>query len=135
MIVLDASLFIASIAPAEAHHPVARALLAGFPEDEPFVVPSLFRVEVIAALSRRNAPEAWLDLIDARLRGPRFLTVPLEAEVLDQATAVARRAKVRGYDAVYAAVALNRSLPLATLDPELVNRLAAAYPDLAVVTS
>lgn len=133
MIVLDASLFIASITPTEPRHAVARALLARYPEDQPYIVPALFRVEVAAALSRRNAPDAWLDLVDARIRGPRFLAVALDSDVLEQATAIARRAKLRGYDAVYAAVALARGLPLATLDLEVVARLAAAYPDLVVV--
>lgn len=133
-VVLDASLFVSSISPGEARHAAARALLAGFPDDEPFVVPSLFRVEVIAALSRRNESEALIDLVDARLRGPRFLAVALDSQLLDQATAVARRARLRGYDAVYVALAMIRSQPLATLDRELVDRLASTYPDLSVVT-
>ena len=130
---LDASLFIASISPGEARHPAARALLAGFAQDVPFVVPALFRVEVIAALSRRNESDAFIDLVDARLRGPRFLAVAIDGPLLDLAIGVARRARLRGYDAVYAALALARSQPLATLDRELAERLAVHYPDLVVI--
>lgn len=73
--------------------------------------------------------------MDARLRGPRFLPVALDSELLDQATAIARRARLRGYDALYAALARMRAQPLATLDRALIDRLAGAYPDLSVVTA
>lgn len=52
-VVLDASLFLAVISLNEIHHESARKLYDGMPADRPFIVPVLFRIEVLSALSPR----------------------------------------------------------------------------------
>ena len=49
-VVLDAAVFVAAISPSEIHHAAARELYDTAPEDRPFLVPSVFRTEVLAAL-------------------------------------------------------------------------------------
>lgn len=100
----------------------------------PYVVPAIFRLEVIAAFARRGESDALLDAVDALVRGPRFHTVALEADLLDLALRVGRRARLRAYDAVYGALALSRGEALYTLDLELEQRLADAFPEVPVVT-
>lgn len=129
--VLDASVFVAAISPAERHHAEARALFEGHPEAAPFLVPALFRVEVVAALARRGESDEALELVDALVQGPRFHAVDVDAALLGEAARVARRARLRAYDAVYAALALLKAAPLYTLDTEVRDRLRAAYPHLA----
>ena len=79
----------------------------------------------------------WLaadDAVDALVRGPRFHTVALEADLLDLALRVGRRARLRAYDAVYGALALSRGEALYTLDLDLEQHLADAFPEVPVVT-
>jgi predicted nucleic acid-binding protein len=132
--VLDASLFLAKISPAEKHHVLASQLYDSAPETQRFVVPALFRVEVLAALARRNERDEVLDIVDAIVSGPRFYPVALEAPLLERAAEVARSARLRAYDAVYAALALERDAALVTLDRDVCSKLDAAFPEIVVVT-
>ncbi len=102
-VVLDASLFLAAISPAEIHHAPAKTLFDRHPEDRPFLVSSLFRVEVLAALSRRGASRELIDTVDVVVSGLRFHAVPIDAALIDSAAHVARSARLRAYDAVYVA--------------------------------
>lgn len=131
--VLDASVFVSAVSPAERRHALARALLDRLPPATPWLVPALFRVEVLAALARRGESAELLDLIDAIVRGPRYWAAPLDAALLDRAARVAREARLRAYDAVYVALALERGVPLCTLDAELGERAAATFPGLQVL--
>lgn len=130
--VLDASVFIAAISPTERHHHRARRLFDSHPDTEQFLVPDLFRVEVIAGLSRRGEPADLLDTVDAVIRGPRFHACPLDAELLERAVHVARIARLRAYDAVYVALALMWNEPILTLDGEVAERSGASFADLRV---
>ncbi len=131
--VLDASLFVAAISPVERHHARARALFDSLPESEPFLVPDLFRVEVMAALARRGEPSDLLDAVDALVRGPRFCPQALDEALLERTVHVARIAGLRAYDALYVALALAWSQPLYTLDEDLASRSRTAFADLQVV--
>ncbi len=131
--VLDASVFVAAISPTERHHHLARTLFDRHPDSAPYLVPDLFRVEVLAALSRRGEPIELLDTVDAIVRSPRFHSCPLDEQLLEEAVHVARVARLRAYDAVYVALALTRGEPLVTLDAELVSRSRAAFSNLGVV--
>ncbi len=130
--VLDASLFVAAISPAEVHHVQARELYESHPEDMPFRVPSIFRVEVLAALSRRGESAELLDLVDAVVRGPRFVQSPLTPALLERAVGVAREARLRAYDAVYVALALDCESPIYSLDADLRARVEVAFPEVVV---
>jgi len=131
--VLDASVFVAAISPAESHHRQARLLFDSHADSAPYLVPELFRVEVIAALARRGEPPELLDTVDAIVRSPRFYSCPLDEILIEEAVHVARVARIRAYDAVYVALALNRGEPLFTLDGDVGSRSQSAFPDLAVI--
>jgi predicted nucleic acid-binding protein len=130
--ILDASVFIAAISPSERHHRHARLLFDSHPDSAQFLVPDLFRVEVIAGLARRGEPTELLDTVDALVRGPRFYACPLDEDLLGEAVRVARLARLRAYDAVYVALALARGEPLFTLDGEVASRCQVSFPDLRV---
>lgn len=130
--VLDASVFIAAISPTERHHHRARRLFDSHPDTEQFLVPDLFRVEVIAGLSRRGEPADLLDTVDAVISGPRCHACPLDGELLERAVHVARIARLRAYDAVYVALALMWNEPILTLDGEVAERSGASFADLRV---
>jgi predicted nucleic acid-binding protein len=134
MSVLDASVYVAYLSPSEHHHEQALRLWDGYPPEEPFAVPAVFRLEVIAAMARRGESSDVLDAIDALARGPKFEAVPLSGGLLDTAARVARAARLRAYDALYAALALERGCPLLTLDGDVARRLGKVFPDLEVRT-
>lgn len=133
--VLDVSVFIAAISPTERHHHRARRLFDGHPDTEQFLVPELFRVEVIAGLSRRGEPADLLETVDAVIRGPRFHARPLDGELPERAVHVARVARLRAYDVVYVALALMWNEPILTLDGEVVERSSASFGELRVFGS
>jgi len=128
--VLDASVFIAAVSPLEVHHAQAQALYGTQPDHTPFVVPAIFPLEVISGLARRGEPEALIDHIDALIHGPRFHAVAVDAELLDVANQVTRLARLRAYDALYVAVALDHDGPLLTLDQDLIRRVRAVLPQV-----
>jgi predicted nucleic acid-binding protein len=131
--VLDASVFVAAISPTERHHRDARQLFDSHPDTEPYLVPGLFRVEVLAALARRGESAELLDTVDALVLGPRFYVCSLDEALLVRAGQVARAARLRAYDAVYVALALERGVPLFTLDREVVLRCREVFPEFGVV--
>jgi len=133
--VLDASVLVATLSPAEIHHREARRLFDSVPERQAFLVPSIFRVEVLAAMARRGEPEDVLDTVDALVSGPRFYAHPINDDLMDRAVVVARRARVRAYDALYAGLALLQAAALLTLDGDVVQRLSVSFPELKVVSS
>lgn len=131
-IVLDASVFVATLSPVERHHAVAMALYALRPPDESFLVPGVFRLEILAALTRKGAPEALIDTADAQVRGPAFRSVPVSGALLDDAGTLARATGLRAYDALYAALAWRREATLLTLDQDVLRRLSDRDPALDV---
>lgn len=131
--VLDASVFVAAISPTERQHRTARQLFDSHPDSAPYLVPELFRVEVLAALARRDEPPELLDTVDAIVRSPRFHGCPLDEALLAMAVQVARTARLRAYDAVYVALALTHREPLFTLDLDVGLRSKASFPELVVV--
>jgi predicted nucleic acid-binding protein len=133
--VLDASVFVAAISPNERHHTQAVALFESHPADSPYLVPSLFRLEVLSAFARRRESEDFLELVDALVRGPRFYVCAVDTALLDEAARMARRAGLRAYDAVYAALARTRDTELHTLDEELATRLTRGVPEVRVRTA
>jgi predicted nucleic acid-binding protein len=131
-IVLDASVLVATLSPAERHHDLARRLYAIRPPAVPFLVPAVFRVEVLSALRRQGAPTELIDAADALVRGPTFRSAAVAAGLLDDAATLARAAGLRAYDALYAALAWRQQAVLLTLDREVVARLQSCYPEIDV---
>ena len=67
------------------------------------------------------------------MSGPRFYAVALDASLLERATQVARTARLRAYDAVYLALALNRNAALLTLDSEVRAKMAESFPQVNLI--
>lgn len=95
------------------------ALAAG----ERLAAPTLLRVEVAAAIRRLTGKEELgaAALVELEESGVVDL-VPLDAERSDRAARIALRAAVRGADAVYLELALDRGEPLVTWDRQQLDR-------------
>jgi predicted nucleic acid-binding protein len=64
----------------------------------------------------------------------RLHSIAVEPPLLERAALVARAARLRAYDAVYAALALEQSAALVTLDGDVCSRLMATFHELVLGT-
>lgn len=125
MYVIDASVHVADARPQEPHHAEARTLLARLAEDKQAVyLPEIVLAEVAAAVVRGtgNSPLAER-LVAALRRVPHFQFIPVDSELGDLAAQVAAQCRLRGCDAVYAALAQQKNVPLITLDHQQRQRV------------
>jgi predicted nucleic acid-binding protein len=125
---IDASVFLNAFNPYEAGHEESHRLLAQFQEQAtPIIAPTLLLPEVAAAVSRGREDENLAREFAISLsRLPHLVLVPSDTALAQQATDVAARYRLRGSDAVYAAVALRFGSTLVTLDREQRERVAEA---------
>ena len=122
---VDASVFLNAFHPYEQGHQASHELLAQLQQRTlPIIVPTLLLPEVSAAISRGRRDEALArGFALALTRLPHLIMVPLDETLARQAMDVAAGYRLRGSDAVYAAVALRFGTTLVTLDREQQERL------------
>jgi predicted nucleic acid-binding protein len=127
---VDASAFLNAFNPYEAGHEDSYRLLARFQEEAtPIVVPAVLLPEVAAAISRGRENEALAREFAAALgRLPHLVLIAVDAVLAQQAAEIAAQFRLRGSDAVYAAVALRFGSTLVTLDREQRERVGAVIP-------
>jgi predicted nucleic acid-binding protein len=125
---VDASVFLNAFNPYELGHEDSRRFLAWLQERAtPIIVPTLLLPEVAAAVSRgRGDPELARRFAGALSRLSHLILVPLDETLAQQAADAAAQYRLRGSDAVYAAVALRFGSTLVTLDREQHDRVAPA---------
>jgi predicted nucleic acid-binding protein len=131
MYTLDTSVFINAVEPHEQDYAMSRKLLGQIRTRQlRVIVPTLVMVEVAGTVSRlRDATRAQrLTELLVRLRMVTF--VPLDDGLARQAAALAAAHRLRGADAVYAAVAQQFSTTLVSRDREHLSRLAGIVPVL-----
>jgi predicted nucleic acid-binding protein len=124
--VLDASVAVAFLRPGDVHYERAvafvRPVLTGI---HSIVVPSIFEVEVSAALARasvsgsdiRTFVGAFLDRAEVITLGPKAAR---------KASRVAQACKLRGMDAIYVWLAQREEAPLVTFDLQVLERAGAS---------
>lgn len=127
---VDASVFLNAFNPYEAGHEESRRLLARMQHEAvPIIVPTLLLPEVAATIARGRDDADLARRFAARLRQlPHLVLVPVGETLAVQAAGVAAQHRLRGSDAVYAAVALRFGSTLVTLDQEQRSRVAAVIP-------
>lgn len=122
--IVDASVWVASVLDKDAHHDVCLAFMHRFVKERQIaVVPLLVWPEIAGAVARRTEdPERGnkvAELIAAKtwVRG-----VPLDASLAHESMLLAARLRLRGADAVYVSLAAAYHEPLLTLDAEMLER-------------
>lgn len=124
-VTVDASVFVNAFSPDEDGSDASLEFLSRLrEEDTPLVQPTLLFPEVIASIARKqDDTQAALELAE-ELRGfPKLTLVDLDEDFASYASEVAAKHRLRGSDAVYAAVALRFGAELITLDKEQLERL------------
>ena len=127
---VDASVFLNAFNPRESGSEVSKEVLARLQSQAvPLISPTLVLPETAAAISRgQDRPELARQFALALQRLPHLILVPLDPILAQQAVEMAARARLRGSDAVYAAVALRFGTELITLDKEQLDRLPKLLP-------
>lgn len=130
---VDASVFLNAFNPYEPGHPDSRRFLSQLQEQAtPIVVPTLLLPEVAAAIGRGRQDETLARSFASGIeRLPHLIWVPLDRTLAQQAVDAAAQFRLRGSDAVYAAVALRFGSTLVTLDQEQGERVKAAVASLS----
>jgi predicted nucleic acid-binding protein len=125
---IDASVFVNAFNPIEPGHAQSSHLLALLKDSgTPVIVPTLVLPEVAAAIARGRDDAALARSFAAALQDlPHLVFVPLDVMLAQRAAELAAQYRLRGSDAVYAAVALRFGSALVTLDRQQKERVAAA---------
>ena len=127
---VDASVFVNAFSPTEAGSDksfefITQLRNAGIP----LVQPTLFLPEVVASIARRkNNTELALELARDLEEFSNLTLVSLDETIAKLAVEIAAKHRLRGSDAVYAAVALRFGTQLVTLDREQLERLPKVLP-------
>jgi predicted nucleic acid-binding protein len=125
---IDASVFVSAFTPSETAHQASKRFMANVRDlATPIVVPVLVLPEISAALSRgQGKPELAKAFVRELGNLPNTTFVDLNKSIADLAVSIAADYRLRGSDAVYAAVAVRFGAELITLDREQLHRLRKA---------
>ncbi len=125
MYTVDASVHISALNPAESSSADSRVFLAHVQSQHiPLYSPTLLVVETAAAVARALDDTDRAVALAAVLRDwPNQTLVPLDGALAARAANLAAAARLRGADAVYAAVAQQYGTTLVTLDRQQLDRL------------
>lgn len=124
-VTIDASVFVNAFSPAESGSDKSLEFISGLKEQNiPMILPVLVLPEIAAALSRRQgSSDAALRLVAEIKSFPGITFIDVDESMANLAADIAANHRLRGSDAVYAAVALRFGTELITLDGEQLDRL------------
>ena len=128
MFVVDASVHIADMRPAEPYHPEARAFLDHVRQTGKLAYgPMTVLAEVAAGIARGTGQPGLARRLTGLLqRVPNFIFTPVDKALGGLAAELAAERQMRGGDAVYVALALQLGAILVTLDDEQRQRAPTA---------
>ena len=121
---IDASVFISAFILSEPQHQVSRACLDQLVQNQATIFcPTLALVETASAIARVTGDEKHaIAFASALANFPNMELIALDEMLAQKAVSCGAMAKLRGADAVYAAVAEDASCLLITWDKELLLR-------------
>lgn len=123
-VTVDASVFVNAFSPTEEGSDQSLKFIIQLrTEGIPILQPTLFLPEVIASVARKKGDaELALELAKELRNFSSLILIPLDENLADFASEVAANNRLRGSDAVYAAIALRFGTELITLDREQLDR-------------
>lgn len=125
VVTIDASVFVNAFSPLEPGSDESLGFISRLKQQNtPIIVPVLVLPEIVAALSRRQGnPESAFRLAQEIRSFPAITFITVDENLANLAMDIAANHRLRGSDAVYAAVALRFGTELITLDKEQLERL------------
>ena len=117
-VTIDASVFVSAFTPTEPGHQASKSFMLSTREQSiPIIVPILVLPEISAAISRgQGKPELGKAFVQELRSFPNTTFIDVDETVAYLAVDIAASNRLRGSDAVYAAVALRYGTELITLD-------------------
>ncbi|GAB4495874.1 MAG: hypothetical protein Fur0016_15180 [Anaerolineales bacterium] len=122
---IDASVFVSAFTPSEAAHQISKAFMRQVRDASlPILVPTLLIPEIAAAIGRgQGKPDLGYAFALQVSRYPNVTLISLDENLAESAAEIAANHRLRGSDAVYAAVARRFAATLVTLDAEQLERV------------
>jgi predicted nucleic acid-binding protein len=129
-VTIDASVFVNAFSPVEVGSDKSLVFILQLGKQNiPIIQPVLVLPEIAAALSRRQgSSEAALQLVKEIKSLPSITFINVDESISSLAVDIAANNRLRGSDAVYAAVALRFGTELITLDREQLDQLPKVLP-------
>jgi predicted nucleic acid-binding protein len=127
-VTIDASVFVNAFSSTEEGSEHSWNFLSGLKENGTLIiVPTLLLAEIAASIARKqNNTELALTLMIEVQNLPNITLINLDESLAEIAAEIAARHRLRGSDAVYAAVAVRFATSLVTLDMEQLQRVKKA---------
>ncbi len=129
-VTVDASVFVNALSPDEDGSDTSSDFISQLKQEgTAFIQPTLFIPEVVASIARKQeSPKTGIEILHQLRKIPKLTLVDLDDDFADLASEIAANSRLRGSDAVYAAVALRFGTELITLDKEQLARLPKLLP-------
>ena len=129
-VTIDASVFVSAFTPTEPAHQASKAFMLNLREQSiPIIVPVLVLPEISAALSRgQGKPELGKAFVRELRNFPNTTFIDVDNSIAKLAVDISANNRLRGSDAIYAAVSLRFGTELITLDKEQLERLPKVLP-------
>ncbi|OGO33896.1 MAG: hypothetical protein A2Z03_06985 [Chloroflexi bacterium RBG_16_56_8] len=124
-VTIDASVFVSAFTPSENAHQTSKAFMREVREARvPIIVPTLLIPEIAAAISRgQGKSDLGYAFAMEVSHFPNVTLINLDESLAEIATGIAAHYRLRGSDAVYAAVSKRFATELVTLDKEQLERV------------
>lgn len=129
-VTIDASVFISAFTPSEPAYAASKAFLHAIRQSGvSILLPTLAIVEIAAAIGRgQRRPDLGYAFALEVGRLPQVMLIGLDERLAQEAAEIASHHRLRGSDAVYAAVARRFATVLVTWDREQLERAATVVP-------
>jgi predicted nucleic acid-binding protein len=124
-VTIDASVFVNAFSPTELGSDKSLKFISHLKEQSiPIILPVLVLPEIVSALTRKQGNSEAALLLAKEIKSlPNITFINVDESIADLAAEIAANNRLRGSDAVYAAVALRFGTELITLDREQLDRL------------
>ena len=124
-VTMDASVFVNALSPDEDGSEESAEFISQLKQDGVALIqPTLFITEIVASIARKqDSTDIALEILHDLRKFPKLTLIDLDDDFADFASEVAASNRLRGSDAIYAAVALRFGTELITLDKEQWDRL------------
>ena len=124
-VTVDASVFLNALSPDEDGSDKSADFISQLKQEGVALIqPTLFIPEVVASIARKqDGTEIALEILHELMKISNLTLIDLDDDFAGFASEVAANNRLRGSDAVYAAVALRFGTELITLDKEQLDRL------------
>lgn len=129
-VTVDASVFVNALSPDEVGSDESAEFISQLKQAGIAIIqPTLFILEVVASIARKqDSTEIALEILHELKKFSKLTLIDLDDDFADFASEVAANNRLRGSDAIYAAVSLRFGTELITLDKEQLERLPKVLP-------